>query len=401
MKNPIKYFGNELKYLKRVLNSEQWSSNSGNWNKALEENFAKKIGVKYAIAMNSGTSTLHCALEAVGVKPGDEVITPALTVIMDTTSIIHANAIPVYVDIDENTLTIDIQDLKRKITDKTKAIIVVSLYGMPFDFDKIKEVAGNIPIIEDNAQATLSYYKGKILGTMGDMASFSFENTKHLSCGEGGILVTNNEIFAEKARKISNHGFKNQTASEGRTKLNLDIFQNPNYKRHECIGWNYRLSEFNAAVALAQLEKSDYLVNLRKENAKIFLEVMSDKLFKQQRTDSFDYTHTYYTLGTIYKGNENFGITWEEFRNLYIKNGGDGIYGSWSVQYLEPVMFNKQYKERNPIIYNDIDYNKGICPTAEEVQPKIMQFKTNYRDIKLAKYKANILKKTIDKVIGK
>ena len=127
MKNPTKYRGNELRYVESVLNSENWSATAGSWNQVLENKLAEKFGVNYAVAFNSGTSTLHAALEACGVQEGDEVISPALTVIMNTTATIHANAIPVYADVDPDTFTIDPEDIRRKITPKTKAIFVVSL----------------------------------------------------------------------------------------------------------------------------------------------------------------------------------------------------------------------------------------------------------------------------------
>ena len=398
-KNPSKYLGNELKYIKKVLNSENWSATTGNWNQALEGAFAKRIGTKYAISMNSGTSTLHAALEAVGVGPGDEVISPALTVIMDSTATIHANAVPVYADINAATFTIDPKDVVSKITDKTKAIIPVSLYGLPPDYDPIIKIAKkyDLAIIEDNAQCFLSTYKGRMTGTIGDMASYSFENTKHLSCGEGGILITNDEQYAESARKIGGHGFKNLKASEGRVRLNQDIFQNPNYKRHDTLGWNYRLSEFNAAIAMAQLERIDELVKLRIDSAHIFMEEMkqSDYLIPQKTPNG--YTNSYYTLGVIYNGLERISVTWEEFRKAYINAGGDGIYGAWAVPYLEPVIAERKFVDRCPWVYQDVHYHPGLCPVAEQVQPLLMQFKTNYRDLNLARKKAEILSQVIEK----
>lgn len=398
-KNPSKYLGNELKYIKKVLNSENWSATTGNWNQALEGAFAKRIGTKYAISMNSGTSTLHAALEAVGVGPGDEVISPALTVIMDSTATIHANAVPVYADINAATFTIDPKDVVSKITDKTKAIIPVSLYGLPPDYDPIIKIAKkyDLAIIEDNAQCFLSTYKGRMTGTIGDMASYSFENTKHLSCGEGGILITNDEQYAESARKIGGHGFKNLKASEGRVRLNQDVFQNPNYKRHDTLGWNYRLSEFNAAIAMAQLERIDELVKLRIDSAHIFMEEMkqSDYLIPQKTPNG--YTNSYYTLGVVYDGLERIGVTWEEFRKAYINAGGDGIYGAWAVPYLEPVIAERKFVDRCPWIYQDVHYHPGLCPVAEQVQPLLMQFKTNYRDLNLARKKAEILSQVIEK----
>jgi len=400
MKNPSKYLGNELKYVKMVLDSENWAGTSGNWNQALEKKFAEVFGSKYAVAFNSGTSTLHASLEAVGVKAGDEVISPALTVIMDTTATIHANAVPVYADVDPETFTIDPLDIERKITPKTKAIIVVSLYGLPADMDSIMTLAKKykISVIEDNAQCYLSRYKGKLLGTIGDIGSYSFENTKHLSCGEGGIIITNSGKYAELARKIGGHGFKNLRAEEGRVRLRDDIFQNPDYKRHDVIGWNYRLSEFGAAIALGQLENIEELVAMRLEASKIFIDIMSDCSYLTPQKCPDDRTNSYYTLGVIYDGLEAIGVSWSDFRKKYIENGGDGFYGCWSVPYLEQVMENRQFVTRYPEIYENIRYEKGLCPVAEMIQSKIMQFKTNYRNIKLAKQKALALKKTINKL---
>lgn len=403
IKNPSKYLGNELKYIKKVLSSENWSATGGNWNQTLEKTFAKKFGVKYGIALNSGTSTLHATLEAAGVGPGDEVISPAITVFMNTSATIHANAIPVYADIDPDTFTIDPKDIEKKITQKTKAIIPVALYGLPCDMEPIMNLAKkhHLIVVEDNAECYLSSYKGKLTGTIGHMASYSFENTKHISCGEGGIVITNNEKYAEMVRKVGGHGFKNLKADEGRIRLNQVVFQNPNYKRHDEIGWNYRLSEFNAAIALAQFERIDELIKMRVNSAKLFIDVMSEcnYLIPQKVPDG--YTNSYYTLAVKYEGVEKIGVSWEDFRKEYVKAGGDGFYGAWSVPYLEPVMIERKYVRRYPEIYSDINYEKGLCPVAEYIQPKIMQFKTNYRDIKLAEKKANILHKVIKKLKNK
>ena len=293
--NPTKYLGNESKYLDMVLRSESWSATGGTWTQTLEHEFAKKIGMRYGIAFNSGTATLHAALEAVGVAAGDEVISPALTVIMDTTATIHANAIPVYADVLPSTFNIDPEDVERKITEKTKAIIAVALYGLPPDLPKLREIADrhNVALIEDNAQCILSTVNGRLAGTFGEFASYSFETTKHLSCGEGGMLVTNDEVLAERARKLGGHGFKNLRAEEGRTRLNQEVFQNPNYLRHDMLGWNYRLSEFSSAVALAQLERIDELVSLRIKNAKLFMDVMSECDYLIPQAGPAGYTNSY------------------------------------------------------------------------------------------------------------
>jgi perosamine synthetase len=401
--NPSKYLGNELKYLERVLRAESWSGTSGGWTQTLEQAFAKKMGMRYGIAFNSGTATLHAALEAVGVGAGDEVISPAITVIMNTTSTFHANAIPVYADVNSETFNIDPDDVERKITDKTKAIVAVSLYGLPPDLPQLRKIADyhRIALIEDNAQCVLSTVGNRMAGTFGDFASYSFETTKHLSCGEGGILITNSEALAERARKIGGHGFKNLKAEEGRTRLNQEIFQNPDYLRHDVLGWNYRLSEFGSAIALAQLERVDELVELRVKSAEMFIEAMRECDYLIPQLTPAGYTNSYYTLGVRYEGEERIGVSWKDFRAEYVKQGGDGIYSAWMVPYLEPMVVTRQFVSHCPTVYQDVSYAPGLCPVAEQLQRKLMQFKTNYRDLDLAKKKVDILVNVIRTFKGK
>mgnify|MGYP003143661705 FL=1 len=397
-KKPSKFLGNELEYIQRVLNAESWSSTAGSWCHKLEQDFCASVGAEYAVAMNSGTSTLHAALEAVGVGYGDEVISPAITVIMDSTATFHANAIPVYADVCENTFNIDPDDIERKITDKTKAIIAVSLYGLPCEMDRIMEISDkyDIPVIEDNAQCFTSKYKGRYAGTIGHISSWSFENSKHITCGEGGIITTNNEQYAEMCRKIGGHGYKNLRAREGQIKLNQSVFQDPDYKRHDTVGWNYRLSEILAAVTVAQLENIDQKVQQRVEVASMFIDVMNESdIFRQQEVADYC-DHSYFTLGVLYDGLEKAGIPWKQFREKYVSFGGDGFYGAWSVPYLEPLIADRAFVKRCPDIYGDLKYEAGLCPVAERIQPKLMQFKTNYRDIDTAREKAEALRKTID-----
>ncbi len=399
LKNPSKYLGNELEYLKKVLEGESWSATGGSWTIGLEQAFSKRIGTRYGVAFNSGTSTLHAALEALGVGAGDEVITPALTVIMDSTAIFHANAVPVYCDVDEKTFNLDAKKLETLITPRTKAIIAVALYGLSPDYDKILEISErhHIPVIEDNAQAVLSFYKGKMLGTIGDISSFSFENTKHISCGEGGMILTDSEEYAEKCRKLGGHGFRNLRAEDGRVRLNQDMFQDPDYRRHDALGWNYRMPEFTAAVAYAQLERVEELVTMRRKSAQIFMDAMEGCGFLLPQTTPEDCVNSYYSLGVRYLGKEMLGVSWQEFRKEYVEMGGDGYYGAWSVPYLEPVISERTFAKRLPAVYENVRYEEGLCPTAEKIQKQIMQIKTNYRDLELAKQKADVLRRLIRK----
>ena len=398
VKNRKKFIGNEHNYSNEILNSAKLSCTSGSWTKSLEEDFSKKFNCKYGVAFNSGTSTMHAALLAVGVKPGDEVISPALSVIMNTSTTIHSNAIPVYVDIDPETFCIDAKKIEEKITKKTKAIFIVNIYGLPCDIDEIMKISKkyNIPIIEDNAECFLSTYKGEIVGSQCHISSFSFENSKHISCGEGGIIITNNEKYAKSCRKVGGHGFKSLEADNGTVKKDKNKLQHPSYERHDEIGWNYRLPEINSAIAYAQLESLEHIVRLRIDSANIFLEVIKECPYLIPQKIPEDRSNSYWALGVIYNGEKEIGVSWYDFRQKYIELGGDGIYGAWQVPYNEPVMKERNFVKMNPEIYKDIYYEKGLCPVAEEVQKKLMVFKTNYRNLDLAKYKAYCLKKTIN-----
>jgi len=379
-----KYIGNELEYVRQVLESDARSATSGGWNQRLEKQFAERFGVCYAIAHNSGTSALHTCLLAAGVGPGDEVMSPALTVIMDAFATLYVGATPVFADVNPQTFNINPEDVRKMITPRTKAIITVSLYGLPADMDPIMEIAlkHNLIVIEDNAQCFLGSYKGRLAGTLGHMSIFSFENSKHISVGEGGIVITNNERFAERVRKFGGIGYKNLTAEGGRIRLNEEVFQDPEYKRHDCVGWNYRMTELCAAVGVAQLERADEIVKMRQDIAMLYEEAIDDcKWIIPQRVPE-GYTNTYWAYAVKYEGMAALNVPWKVFYNRYKDMGGDGFYAAWSVPYQEPAL-------------GGLGYKKGLCPIAEELQPKIMQFKTNYRNLELAEAKAEALKKTI------
>ncbi|MEM5855596.1 MAG: DegT/DnrJ/EryC1/StrS family aminotransferase [Candidatus Aenigmatarchaeota archaeon] len=220
-----------------------------------EEKFAEYIGVKYAIATSSGTTALHTALLAIGIKPGDEVITTPFTFIATANSILYCGAKPVFVDVDEKTFNIDTTKIEEKITKKTKAILPVHLYGQPTDMKSLIEICEehNLLLVEDAAQALGAEFEGKKVGSFGACGVFSFYPTKNITTGEGGMVVTNDEKIAEKCRKIRNHG---------------------EYQRYfvDSLGYNYRLTDIAAAIGLAQLKKLESLNAKRIENAKFLME---------------------------------------------------------------------------------------------------------------------------------
>ena len=210
---------------------------------------------------------------------------------------------------------------------------------------------------------------------------------------EGGMLLTDNEEFAIKARKFGGIGYKHMTASAGRTSLALSDVQNPDYERFDTIGLNYRMSEVSAAIGLAQFERIDAIVDRRIAVANIFHKAVSGCKWIAPQYTPKDYKHSHYTFSFEYKGNDELGISWKDFYNMYVEMGGDGFYSACVVPYLEPVFQNHE-------CYREI-YTKGMCPVAEDLQKKIMQFKTNYRSLAEAQKKANILKALIMKIEAK
>tara|TARA_E500000331_G_C17202906_1_gene690030 strand:+ start:120 stop:1256 length:1137 start_codon:yes stop_codon:yes gene_type:complete len=349
-----------------------------------EEKFCEKFGVDYSVAINSATSGLHAALAAAGVGPDDEVIQPSVTVIMDAYATLYLGATPVFVDINPETWNIDVNEIEKSITEKTKAIIVVSLYGLPVDIDPIMDLARkhNITVIDDSAETVLSDYKGKYSGTCADIGVFSFEKTKHITSGsEGGMVVTNSEELAKKVRKFGGIGYKNLTATAGRTSLASSVFQNPNYERFDSMGYNYRMNLVTAACGLANFEILDQLIDRRKEIGSMFLEAVDGcSWIKTQKVEDYC-EHSYYTFAFLYEHTE---VSWEQFYNTYIEMGGDGFYACWKNPYLEPSLKSK--------------FSTVSCPIAEEYQKKLMCFKTNYRDLGLAQRKVNVLKNLINNI---
>ncbi|HDI02675.1 MAG TPA: DegT/DnrJ/EryC1/StrS family aminotransferase [Candidatus Aenigmarchaeota archaeon] len=227
--------------------------------KELEEKFAEYIGTKYAVATSSGTSALHLALLALGIGPGDEVITTPFSFIATANSILFCGAKPVFVDIDPKTFNIDPNKIEEKITNKTKAILPVHLYGHPAEMKPILEIAREhgLKVLEDCAQAHGAEYRGKRVGSFGDCAAFSFYATKNMITGEGGMITTNDEEIAEKIRKLRNHG------------------QSKTYE-HETLGFNLRMTDIQAAIGLVQLKKLDKLNAKRAENAEFLTSELKD-----------------------------------------------------------------------------------------------------------------------------
>jgi len=243
-----RFQGNEHEYIDEVLNSGFGASESGSMNERLEKKFAELHNKKFAISANSGTSTLHMALKSFGIGSGDEVIIPALTVAMPGFAVWQCQATPVFVDVLEDTFLLNPKDVEKKITSKTKAIMPVHMYGNMCDMESIMTLANNheLFVLEDCAESLYaSNAKGQKAGTVGHVGSWSFENSKHLSTGDGGIVATDDEKLATFMRQFGGVGFKNITAKTGKVRISRDQFQDPNYERHNIFAYNYRLPELS------------------------------------------------------------------------------------------------------------------------------------------------------------
>lgn len=385
----------EKKYVTEVLESEFRSSNNTNMTKRFEEAFADYFGVNYSISFVNGTSTMHTALEALDVGVGDEVIIPPLTMSATTFAVLHTNATSIFADIDQDTFQISIESVRQKITSKTKAVIPVGLFGGCADLEALAELCDplKIEIIEDNAEVLGSRLNNKLVGTFGITSSFSLQSSKHLTSGEGGILITDNLNFAEKVRRIQSLGYAGVSATK--SKISKEEIQSPDYDRHLSMGWNYRMPELCAAVGLAQIERAGELIDIRVDAAKAYSDAAAgfEEIIKLQKLVP-NSTHTYWTW--VAQLNTEV-VSWVDFRSKFKSFGGESFYGAWKLSYLEPFMLNRDLLGREKFIDSKIldSYQIGLCPSAEFVQPRLMQFKTNFWDRNKIKEQSEALNKTL------
>lgn len=252
--------GNEKQYLIECIETG-WISSEGPFVKQLEEQLADRVGRKYGIAVSNGSVALDAAVAALKIGHGDEVILPTFTIISCAAAIVRAGATPVVVDCDPKTWNMDINQVEAKITDRTKAIMVVHIYGLPVDMEPILTLANKygLTIIEDAAEVQGQTYKSRPCGSFGDISTFSFYPNKHITTGEGGMLVTDDEQLAERCRSLRNLCFQP-------------------HKRfvHEELGWNFRMSNVQAAIGVAQLERLDRFVDQKRQMGNRYSELLAE-----------------------------------------------------------------------------------------------------------------------------
>ncbi|MDO8716336.1 MAG: DegT/DnrJ/EryC1/StrS family aminotransferase [Dehalococcoidales bacterium] len=315
--------------------------------KEFEKAVAEYIGVKYAVAVNSGTSALHVALAAHGIGPGDEVIVPAFTFIATANAPLFVGATPVFAEIEEQTFGLDPDDVERKITPRTKAIIPVHYGGIACQIDKLKRIAEKhkLILIEDAAESFGSAVNGRKLGSIGDSAILSFCSAKVITTGEGGMVLTNSRDVYEKAKLVYSHG-RAETA---------DYFSTAEQMEYITLGYNFRMSTMTAALGLSQVKKVDDIIRMRRENAEYLTEKLSG--IKDISTPALPpgCSHVY-MLYTIRLKNQ--GVRDRLKDHLTSK-------GILSRIYFNPVHLSQFYRKK-------FGYKEGLLPVTEKIASEVL-----------------------------
>lgn len=344
----------EIKEVKKVMLSQMLTSLAGNVVESFEKEFARYVGVKHAIAVNSGTAALHIALASLNIGPGDEVIVPPFTFIATASSILHNNAIPIFADIDSKNFTLDPKSVKKQITDKTKAIIPVHLAGITADMGPLLDIAKdyNIHIIEDACQSHGAKYRGKMVGSIGDIGAFSFYPSKNMTTGEGGIITTNDDKLAEQSRLIRHHG-------------------EPSWYVYDRLGWNYRMTEIQGAIGRVQLKKLDNYIEIRNKNAQYLTDAVNniDGINPPNVPEYCEPAFNYW-IGSI--NPEIIGLNKQQFLEKFPKS---------KILYPKPLYETKLFREKTAypkgcpwschFYGKEIDYTKISHPVVEKITKEI------------------------------
>ncbi|SET07639.1 UDP-4-amino-4,6-dideoxy-N-acetyl-beta-L-altrosamine transaminase [Oceanobacillus limi] len=319
-------------------------------------NFEKKIadylGVKYAVAFSNGTAALHGACFAAGIKEGDEVITTPMTFAASANCILYQGGRPTFADIDPKTYNIDPNEIRKKINSKTKAIIPVDFTGQPVKLDEIMTIAheNNLIVIEDAAHAIGATYKNRKIGSIADMTMFSFHPVKHITTGEGGIITTNNKIFYDKLLQFRSHGITRDISL-------LSDNHGPWYYEMQFLGYNYRMSDIQAALGCSQIDKLNAFITRRKEIVKQYNQVLEDINEIQtpfQDSNGVSSWHLY-----VIKLNKDLLVIDRKqfFEELHYANIGVNVH--YIPVHLQPY-------------YQKLGYNRGDYPIAEDLYENII-----------------------------
>ena len=369
--NPI---GNEeVLAAKKVVESGVLSQFLGVWHedffggpkvREFERACAEYFGVKHAVTVNSATSGLIASVGAIGIEPGDEVIVSPWTMCASATAILHWNAIPVFADIEPLTFNLDPKSVESRISPFTKAIMAVDIFGHSANMDALMKIAQKhgLKVISDSAQAPGALYKGKYAGTLADVGSFSLNYHKHIHTGEGGILVTNDDLICERLQLIRNHA---EAVVAGKGVENIT----------NMVGYNFRLGEIECAIGIEQLKKLKNLVASRQLAADRLTNGLKGLSGLRTPVVEPECTHAYYVYPMTLDV-EELGVSHERICQALVAEGVEGLSPRYVNVHLLPMYQQKiaygsqGFPWTSDICHRSIDYSRGICPIAEEMQEK-------------------------------
>ncbi len=348
----------EIRGVEEVVRSGKWFAPGGTKVTEFEQRFARFQTAQYAIAVCNGTIALEMALLSLGIGAGDEVIVPAYTFIATATAVLRANAVPIPVDIHPDTYLIDPAAIEAAITEKTRAILPVHLSGLPAPMDEINRIAKkhDLGVVEDAAQAWGAAWKGKGVGAIGDMGGFSFQMSKNLTAGEGGMVLTDNEELADICRAVSDCG------------------RLPGKSRHDChiLGINARLTEFQGAVLLAQLDRYPALLARREKNGRAVVSMLDEQgVLEPIRRPEEATGHAYHFVMLKYDSAKFGGVPKSRFLEALNAEGITNVHGGYGkTVYRHPVLHDRKVGARGcpltcPYYGRDVDYTTFDCPVAE------------------------------------
>jgi perosamine synthetase len=317
--------GNEKKYLNDCIDSG-WISSEGPYVEEFERRFASKVGRKHGVAVTNGTAAIDAVIEALNIREGDEVIMPTFTIISCIAQIVRNGGIPVLVDSDPNTWNMNVSQIENKITTKTKAIMVVHIYGLPVDVNPILDIAEryNLKVIEDAAEMHGQNYYGKPCGSFGDISTFSFYPNKHLTTGEGGMIVTDNDELAETCRSLRNL-----------------CFQPSKRFVHERLGWNLRMTNLQAALGVAQLEQLDKFIERKRAMGNQYSELLKNVPYLKIPQKNAEYAdNIYWVYGVLI--DSSLGIDADTAMKM-LNDVGVGTRPFFCPMHMQPVLKNKGF----------------------------------------------------------
>jgi perosamine synthetase len=346
--------GNETRYVLDCLNTG-WISSAGKYIPLFEQAFGHKVGCEYGIACVSGTTAIHLILAALGLGPGDEVIIPTFTMIATAYAVSYTGARPVLVDSERKTWNMDIAQVEARITDRTKAIVVVHTYGHPVDMDAVLEIARrhNLYVVEDAAEAHGATYKGRLVGSLGDAAAFSFYANKIITTGEGGMVTTNDPELAETVRTLRDHAFSKER-----------------HFWHKYMGYSFRMTNLQAAIGLAQTEQMDDFVTRRRENASQYTSLLQDVPGLTLPVEEPWAENVFWMYGMVV--GDAFGLTRDELRRCLAEDGIE-TRTFFIPMHLQPVYYANYRGERYPVA-EDLCRRGLYLPSASSLTRQEIEF---------------------------